>query len=308
MIFFAIFIALLIEQARPLAVDNPVHGVLQAWTRWLRGGLDTGQGLHAWLAWLFGAAVPALLTALVYWVAVRLGVLAVFLWVIAVLYLTVGFRQFSHHFTEIRQALEEGNEAQARAALKQWQGIDTAQLSRAELLCLVIQQSALAAHRHVFGVLGLFVVFWWLGLGPAGAVFYRMAEYLAREWRASPDGTPSAALQHAGSQAWQWIDYLPARATAVGFAVVGNFEEALSSWREEASEHAQGSDGVVLAALAGALNVRLSPARAGTEDAEPSLRAEPQLAHLTSAVGLVWRSVVLWMLLLALLTLARLLG
>jgi adenosylcobinamide-phosphate synthase len=34
----------------------------------------------------------------------------------------------------------------------------------------------------------------------------------------------------------------------------------------------------------------------------------PELAHLRSVVGLVWRSVVLWMVLLALLTLARLLG
>jgi adenosylcobinamide-phosphate synthase len=32
----------------------------------------------------------------------------------------------------------------------------------------------------------------------------------------------------------------------------------------------------------------------------------PQTGHLNSIVGLVWRSVVLWMLLLALLTLARL--
>jgi len=33
-----------------------------------------------------------------------------------------------------------------------------------------------------------------------------------------------------------------------------------------------------------------------------------RLAHLRSVVGLVWRSVVMWMVLLALLTLARLLG
>ena len=35
---------------------------------------------------------------------------------------------------------------------------------------------------------------------------------------------------------------------------------------------------------------------------------EDGLAHLRIVVGLVWRSVVLWMVLLALLTLARLLG
>ncbi len=34
----------------------------------------------------------------------------------------------------------------------------------------------------------------------------------------------------------------------------------------------------------------------------------PQMAHLRSVVGLVWRSVVLWMLLVALLTLANLVG
>jgi adenosylcobinamide-phosphate synthase len=34
----------------------------------------------------------------------------------------------------------------------------------------------------------------------------------------------------------------------------------------------------------------------------------PQLGHLQSIVGLVWRSVVLWMLLVALLSLANLVG
>ena len=141
-----------------------------------------------------------------------------------------------------------------------------------------------------------------------------MAEYLSRNWRQRPDGTPSAALQHAARQAWDWVDHLPARATALGFAVVGNFEDAVASWRSDAALYAPGSDGVVLAATAGAINVRLRPApepaaqadadAADELDAGP--RIEPQLAHLASVVGLVWRSVVLWMLVLALLTLAGL--
>jgi len=44
----------------------------------------------------------------------------------------------------------------------------------------------------------------------------------------------------------------------------------------------------------------------GDSDATPG--REPEVGHLRSVVGLVWRSVVVWMLLLALLTLARLLG
>jgi adenosylcobinamide-phosphate synthase len=83
---------------------------------------------------------------------------------------------------------------------------------------------------------------------------------------------------------------------------------------------------VILAAAAGAVGVRLgggsppglTPDRAKTFTAGASPEsatasgstpgATPQLAHLRSVVGLVWRSVVLWMLLLALLSLAHLVG
>lgn len=307
MIFFAILLALLIEQAHPLSADNPVFAGLRSWTRLVCRNLDTGQPAHAWLAWALATGVPALAAAMLYWGLWRFSTVLAFGWLVAVLYVTLGFRQFSHHFTDIRQALEEGNDAQARAKLAQWLHVDTESLPRTELLRQVIEQSVLAAHRHVFGVLACFVVFWLLGLGPAGAVFYRLVEYVSRDWRASTVGSPSGVLQRAGSLGWDWVDYLPSRATSLGFAVVGNFEEAVASWRGEAERFASGSDGVVLAATSGAINVRLH-AREGEAEDWVSARPEPQLAHLASAVGLVWRSVVLWMLLLALLTLARLLA
>lgn len=307
MIFFAILLALLIEQAHPLSEDNPVFAALQGWARLMRRNLDTGQKGHAWLGWVFATGGPAALAALVYWGLWNFSALLAFAWLVAILYVTLGFRQFSHHFTDIREALDQGNEPLAREKLSAWLGIDTASLTRAELLRQVIEQSALAAHRHVFGVLAAFVIFWLLGLGPAGAVFYRLAEYVSRDWRAQNEGTPSLAAHQVGAAGWGLVDFLPARFTALGFAVVGNFEEAVASWRGEAERFAPGSDGVVLAATSGALNVRLS-ARASESDEEGVTRAEPQLAHLASAVGLVWRSVVLWMLLLALLTLARLLA
>jgi adenosylcobinamide-phosphate synthase len=40
----------------------------------------------------------------------------------------------------------------------------------------------------------------------------------------------------------------------------------------------------------------------------PTAGREPEFAHLRSMVGLVWRAVVMWMFLLALLTLARMVG
>ena len=67
----------------------------------------------------------------------------------------------------------------------------------------------------------------------------------------------SESLQASAKRAWYVIDWLPARMTAVAFAVVGNFEEVIDCWRNHAQRFPDDNDGVVLAATAGALNVRL---------------------------------------------------
>ena len=63
---------------------------------------------------LGGVGVPAVLAGLVYWGLWQFSSVLAFVWVVCVLYVTLGFRQFSHHFSEIRQALEEGNDLAAR--------------------------------------------------------------------------------------------------------------------------------------------------------------------------------------------------
>ena len=127
-------------------------------------------------------------------------------------------------------------------------------------------------------------------------------------------GTPTCK---AAARAWQMIDWLPARLTALGFAVVGSFEDAVDNWRRyeslPQSEESGGNDGLIVAATAGAINVRLGSTTMAQGESQAEMPAasalhEPQLAHLRSIVGLVWRSVVMWLLLLALLTLARLIG
>ena len=333
MSFFAILFALLLEQVRPLGRHNPVYAALRGWARWISRNFDAGKTHHGWLAWSLAVGVPALVALLVHWfLTVTLGWPFAVLWHVALLYMTLGFRQFSHHFTEIRDALDAGDEALARELLAQWQQVDASELPRSEIVRHVIEYSVLAAHRHVFGVLACYSLLAVLGLGPAGAVFYRMSEFVARYWRykGRVAGQPvSAALQGVAARAWRSIDWLPARITALGFAVVGSFEEALDSWRNQAQRFPDDNDGVILAATSGAINVRLGgealkamvPAQGEPEpelgggdstpseaDSESTPGREPEAAHLAQVVGLVWRTVVMWMLLLALLTLARLLG
>ena len=340
MSFFAVLFALILEQARPLARGNWVHASLQRWARWSRRSLDAGKPHHGWLAWSCAVLAPTLLTLLIHWLLSQVNGLLAFAWSVAILYVTLGFRQFSHYFTDIRDALDDGNEETARDLLAQWRQVDASELPRSEIVRHVIEYSVLAAHRHVFGVLLCFSVFAALGLGPAGAVLYRMSEFVARYWSyksRTPGEGASPALQQVANRAWGIIDFVPSRITSLGFAVVGSFEDAIDSWRNYSQRFPAGAalatvsrnDGLILAATSGAVNVRLGAVAldavlvpAASQEFEvggladigdaavplPSPSREPEVAHLRSVVGLVWRSVVLWMVLLALLTLARLLG
>jgi adenosylcobinamide-phosphate synthase len=345
MSFISLLLALLIEQTRPLRRGNVVHARSRAWLRWVARKFDIGH--TPWLAWGIAVLVPTVLTWLIYlWLLSSLGWfggLLALAWNVWVLYATLGFRQFSFRFTAIREALEVGEELQARRLLAEWQQIDASELPPREIVRHVLEFSVVAAHRHVLGVLSWFLFLSVLGLGPAGAVFYRFSEVVTRYWphvsRKQAPWVSEAVLAVAG-RAWGWVDWLPARITAFGFAVAGRFEDTVDAWRrheefkrmqqkeaqdsrhsgsaqaqlealaearpgEQAGENAraQDNDHLIIAALAGALNVRLGLSEtARAQLGEGVDWQEPQLAHLRSSVGLIWRAVVFWMLLLALMT------
>ena len=328
MSFFAVLFALMIEQLKPLPRDNWIHHALVSWVGWTGRNFDAGRPHHAWIVWGVSVLGPGLGIGLLYLAVHHFSLILSLLFDVAVLYLTLGFRQFSHYFTDIRDALERGDENEARRLLAEWRHLDASELPRTELMRHVIEHALLAAHRHVFGVFFWFVLFSTMGLGPVGAVLYRMAEFASRYWTypSKTMGIPAnERLMTVSQLMFTWIDRIPARLTAFGFAVVGNFEEAINSWRRDAVLWQHANEGIILAAAAGAVGVQLggpaapgvTPERSRTFEAGPTdspasagstAGAEPQFGHLRSIVGLVWRSTILWMMLVALLTLANLVG
>jgi adenosylcobinamide-phosphate synthase len=332
MSFFAVLFALLAEQLKPLSNLNPIHHALVGWVRWAGRNFDAGDQVHAKVVWGITVVVPAAVIGLLFVLVNHYSTVLALVFNVAVLYFMLGFRQFSHHFTAIRDAIEQGREDRARELLAQWQSVDASELPRTEILRHVLEYSLLAAHRHVFGVFFWFVALSALGLGPAGAVLFRMAEFASRYWsyKSQVTGTPTHdRLMGLSQQFFSVLDHVPARMTAFGFAVVGNFEDAVDAWRRHAVLWVRANEGIILSAASGALGVRLGGEVApAVSDEAPDIRrtmtqgdspdvilaqgstygADPQPAHLRSVVGLIWRSVVLWMLLLALLSLANLIG
>jgi len=294
MTFISLVLALLLEQWRPLVDRRAVLAPVAGWADFLERKLNAGQAQEGLVGWL-GAVVPTVLIAwIVYALLYSVTPLLGLAFNVGVLYVTAGFRQESHYFTDINRALREGDLATARRLLGEYRGQDCGTLSASEVARLTIEGALAVSHRNVFGP-----VFWFVLLpGPTGLVLYWVARFLANHWGQRQDPDFGRFGEFSG-KAFAALDWLPARATAVSFALVGDFADALDCWRSQAASWRDPALGVVLASGAGAMGVRIGGAYPSGEfaDERPELGtgepAEP--VHLDATVGLIWRALVIWL-------------
>jgi len=326
MTFVSVLLALIAEQFHALGHNNPVYEIVRTLAGRAEHALDTGRPRDAVLAWLAAVLPLTLAVVAVHYLLASISVALTLAWNVVLLYLTLGFRQFSHYFTDIHEALNRDDLNGARAQLHAWTGIDTVDMPVTEIVRHTLEAAIVAVHRHVFGVF-----FWFLvPIGPGGVVLYRTAEYLSRHWN-EPSTERSPALGRFAAKAFYVLDWIPSRLTSIGFAIVGNFEDAVYAWRNHAQKWNDAVNGVLLASGGGARGVRLGAPLAeedssvvlrtslagpaldyapgvheemGPEPVPPEFGVDPGVRTLQSAIGLVWRAVVLWMLLLAMLSLA----
>ena len=311
MALLSLVAVLLIEQVRPLPYRALVVEPLTRLARFLEGLFNAGEASHGLIAWLTAVGGLVLAAGGVDAVLYAVNPLLAWLWSVVVLYLTMGFRQFSHYYSDIQMALRVDDLPRARELLGEWRGRSADALSSSEIARLAIEEALSASHRHVFAVLVCFVLL----PGPCGAVLYRAAAFFADQWGRRTDAD-AGRFGKFSEQAFAFIDWLPLRLTATGFAIVGNFEDAIYCWRTQADKWPDsplGSGiGIVLASGAGALGVRLGRPRVETGEiadrAEMGAGDEADVDFMQSAVGLVWRALLLWLLLLLLLGLASLMG
>lgn len=297
----------LIEQLQPLNYRRVVAGPLGVWAEFIESNFNAGAYRHGVAAWCVAVLAPVILVGALYALLYSLSPILAWALNVGILYLTMGFRQFSHHYTEIQVALRLGDIPRARQLLAEWQGRSTSEAGAEEIARLSIEEALTASHRHVFAVLLWFVIL----PGPCGAMLYRISAILYERW-----GRRYAAEHNDFSlftrQVFGIIDWLPSRATAAAFAIVGDFEDAVYCWRTQPGQWPGREMGIILASGAGALGVQLGGSIADgvevSDRGELGMGAPPDVDFMQSAVGLVWRATVLWMLLLFLLGLASLVG
>lgn len=297
----------LIEQLQPLNYRRFVAQPLEIWADFIESRFNAGVYRYGVFAWCLAVLLPVLMVGAVYGLLYSLNPILVWGLNVGVLYLTMGFRQFSHYYTDIQLALRLGDLERARHLLSEWQGRSAYGLGAEAIARLSIEGALGASHRHVFGVLLWFVIL----PGPCGALLYRLSAVIAERWVAK-NSRENNDFSIFPVQVFGMIDWLPLRATASAFAIVGDFEDAVYCWRTQPQQWPDRDLGIVLASGAGALGVQLgSPVADGVEvsdRAELGLGDPADVDFMQSAVGLVWRATVLWMLLLFLLGLASLAG
>lgn len=307
--FLVLLTALLIEQVRPLRQGNRVHAAYARYAQYLQRQFDAGEERQGVVAWLLAVAPLTLLVFALEWWLSSINATLAWLFSAVLLYVAVGFRQFSNFFNKINSLLQEGAVPAAREQLRQWRNEDASELDANAIARVAIELGLMHSHRNVFGPAAWFLVF-----GCAGALLYRMAAMVHTVWRARtvPEAGASDAFIRFATRAFDIIDWVPARVTAATFAAAGNFQDAADCWRAQAATWADRAQGIILASGAGALGVKLGGElrEYGRVHYRPELGTgeEADADFLTSAVGLIWRAMLVWMLLLAAVTLAHWLG
>jgi len=209
------------------------------------------------------------------------------------LYLALGSRSLVEHALNVSKALQQGELEQARIHTSFLVSRDTANMDTKDMAKATIESTLENGNDAVFAPL-----FWFILAGAPGVVFYRLSNTLDAMW-----GYKTERFLHFGWAAARLDDvlnFIPARLTALSYAIAGKFGNALHCWRHQSPQWKSPNAGPVMAAGAGALALQLGgPAYYhGQLQQRPQLGNgnEPQAQDIKAAINLFARALLIWLL------------
>jgi adenosylcobinamide-phosphate synthase len=269
------------------------------WAQWLERRLNPQSGSHVPLALRLRGVLAVV-------VAVAPGVLLLtaavtappsrylgYLVSIGALYFALGHQSLREHALSVHRALTKGDLAEARAKVSFIVSRDTGQMDNRAVAAAAVESVLENGNDAVFGAL-----FWFLVAGAPGVLLYRLSNTLDAMWgyrtpRYLYFGWAAARLDDV-------LNFVPARLTALTYALIGHTGSALRCWRLQARAWESPNAGPVMAAGAGALGVGLGGGAYyhGQWEERPALGMgpPPDAASIPAALRLVRLGVALWVL------------
>lgn len=252
-----------------------------------RSAAGRGGRLLGLIAWSL-AVLPLL--ALAFW----LRQAPAWAWHLDVLlcYFALGARSLAQHGEAVRRPLAANNLPEARRRVSYLVSRDTTQLDASGVAKAGVESVLENGNDAIFGTL-----FWFILLGGPGALLFRLANTLDAMWgykneRFLQFGWAAARIDDA-------LNWIPARLTALTYALLGSPLRALACWRSQAPAWESPNAGPVMAAGAGSLGVLLggSAIYEGAAENRPPLGqgANPGHQDIGRAIQLVQRGILLWL-------------
>lgn len=254
--------------------------------------LNHGDCIWRGVVALLLVATPPL--ALLYWLSFLLTnqPLATLLLDSAVLYFVIGWQSLKQHADAVYQPLLVNNIATARQRLAMIVSRETHTMAAPQIVGSTVESLLENGNDCLFASL-----FWYAVLGPVGALLHRLINTLDAMW-----GYKNQRYLRFGKCAATADDvlaWLPARLTAITYALSGNTICALQSWRTQAKHHTSPNGGAVMAAGAGALQCKIG----GPQIYQRQRVEKPWLGcgetatkqHIVDCYGLIERGVAIWL-------------
>ncbi len=283
---FALIAALVWERYRPDLPTRP-RETARRWMIWLQEHVNAGGEQHGLLAWSLGVLLPSLgvglLALLLHGLWWPLG----WLFDVLVVYFCLGFRNASYQAASVEKALQAGDLAMARQRLRTWRPHLLVGEREEDVILQTVEETLRQSLVRLFGVL-----FWFMLLSGMGSVLYLLSHLARDQWHTEP------RFGRMTEQVTLLLDWLPVRISAFSFAIVGNFQDAMESWRGQAMDWGNDNEGILLAAGAGALGMRLggNVRIPGGDLQRPVLGVgePPEVGVVNGIVALAWRVALLW--------------
>ena len=293
----AVVIALLLGHfAQPFVAALRQYDWYVDWLRWLSARFGEGS---AWRG-RFGIAIallPPLLVVGLFQVALDAPLLGLvgLLFAVAVLVYAWGPRDLDVDVDAITATSDPV--ARRKAAARLWPVGHEPLMDGASLVEAVFRN----ALRRWFGVL-----FWFLLLGPVGALLYRLA-VLSVEGESAAQ-VPSTTAQGA-QRLLAALDWPVAQLMTLSLALVGNFDTVLTAWREAGGASLSLANrflGAVARASVRSELVEEASDYADDHGVVPAryMAVAADLPELRDAMSLVWRCLLVWLAVLALFVIA----
>ncbi len=204
----------------------------------------------------------------------------------------LGGRSLAEHARAVAAPLAAGRLVEARERVGRIVSRDAGALDEEGVAKAAVESVLENGNDAIFGAL-----FWFLVAGGAGALLYRLANTLDAMWGYRDERR--VYFGWAAARADDVLNYVPARLTALTYALLGHTRSALACWRAQAASWSSPNAGPVMAAGAGALKVSLGGTAVyhGASEPRPALGtgAAAAAADIVRALTLVERGLWLWL-------------